>query len=150
MPNGTDGSSVGLKRHIYFVAFTPSVLQTTQAAVQPRARSIQVQELPRHRNSLLSRRQGHLQPTRRVTAVRSAVALAPFLDSLRCNPKPFRKNSACIVAGLNVGPDFWERHSLLLKIDQHGRTTPRMPLSTGFSVNIREPIHPDLTALPYG
>ena len=71
---------------------------TAQTAVQPRARSVRVQELPdhrqqiverhqqrlaqRHRDGLLGGRQRGLQPMRRMAAVVHAVAVAPLVNRL--------------------------------------------------------------------
>jgi hypothetical protein len=88
----------------------------------------------RHGDGLLRRRQRRQQPMRRVAAVRNAVTLAPLVDGLRRHTEPFGKNRPNLTAGLNSSPDLWGRRSLLVKMDQHGRTPSRMSLRADIAV----------------
>jgi hypothetical protein len=135
-----------------------------QTAVEPRARDIRIQELAHHRqqvverhqqrlaqrhgDGLLRRRQGRLQPMRRVAAIRNTVALAPFVDRLRIrqeNDPPDRflvcliakalgQNRPGLVTLLDRRAHPGRRRSLLVKMDQHGRPPSRMSLRTDLAM----------------
>jgi hypothetical protein len=122
----------------------------TQAAVQARAGGIRVQELPHHsqqvierdqqrraqghRCRLLRRRQRRLETVRRVTAILDAVALAPFVDSLLRDPETLGQYWRRFRARLYRGPNLRRRRSLLVKMDQHGRTPSRTSLRTDLAM----------------
>ena len=123
---------------------------TAQAAVQPRARGIRVQELTddsqkiverdqqrlaqRYGEALLGWRQRRLQPMGRMAAILDAIALAPLVDGLRCHPETLGKNRPCIIAVLNRRSDLRRRRRLLVKMDQHGRPPSRSSLRTDLAM----------------
>ena len=122
-----------------------------QAAVEPRARDVGVQELAHHReqvvqrqqqrpaqnhrNCLLRRREGRLQPVRRVAAVLHAVALAPLPHRLLADPVALGHQPGRLVARLDRRPDLRRRRRLLVKRDQHVSPPSRYPRRIDLAMN---------------
>lgn len=112
-----------------------------QAAVEPGARDLGVQELSHHRkqiverqqqrlaqryhNRLLSRGQRGLQPMRRVAPIMDAVALAPFPDRLLGDAVALRHHPGRLGARLDHQPDLRCRRRPPVQRDQHARPLSR-------------------------
>ena len=75
---------------------------------------------------------------RRVAAVMNTVAMAPFVDRLLGRAEPFRQNRRGLSAGLDRRPNLRCRRCLLVKVDQHGRTSFRMSLRTDLAMKNAE------------
>ena len=128
--------------------------QATQTAIQPRARDLWVQKLlyhseqvvnrhqqraaQGHHHRLLSQGQSGLQPVRRVTVIMDAVAMPSFVEGLLSRSEPFGQGRRRIVTRLNRSPHLRRGRTLLVKVDQHGRTPFRMSLRTDLAMKNAE------------
>jgi hypothetical protein len=101
---------------------TSSVLRSTTATffamIDPLDRSFYARTL--------CRGQCRLQVVRRVAAVMHAVAVLPLTDGLLGRAEPFCKDRGRLIAGLDCRPYLWCRRRLLVKMNQHGPTPPRL------------------------
>ena len=122
-----------------------------QAAVQPGARGVRVQEFPdrrqqvverdrqrlakRHCDGFLRGRQRRLKTMRGVAAILDTVTLAPLVDGLPGSPQTLRQHRRSLCTRLDRGPDLRCRRCLLVKMDQHGRTPSRTSLRADLATN---------------
>ncbi|CUH40984.1 hypothetical protein JSE7799_03725 [Jannaschia seosinensis] len=121
-----------------------------QAAIQPRARGVRVQELPHNRQQIIQRHQqrlsqGHrdgllrwcqrrLEPVRRVAAIRDAVALAPLVNGLLRYAEALGQHRSRLRARLDRRPHLRRGRGLLVKMYQHGRAPSRRSLRTDLAM----------------
>ena len=126
----------------------------TQTAIQPRARDLWDQKLLYHSEQVVNRHQqgaaqGHhhrfwdrgqngLQSVRRVAAIMDAVAMPSFVEGLLSLSEPFGQDRHRIVTRLNRSLHLQRGLSLLVKMDQHGRTPFRMSLRTDLAMKNAE------------
>ena len=122
-----------------------------QAAVEPRARDMRIEELAHHgqqvverqkkrpaqrnRDGLLRRRQRRLQPVRHVAAVVDVVAAAPLPDRLLGDAVALGHHPRRFVARLDRSPDLRRRRRLLVKRDQHLSPPSRTSRSIDLAMN---------------
>jgi hypothetical protein len=79
-----------------------------------------------------------LQPVRRVAAIMDAVAMPSFVEGLLSRSEPFGQDRHRIVIRLNRSLHLRRGLSLLVKMDQHGRTPFRMSLRTDLAMKNAE------------
>ena len=70
-----------------------------------------------------------------MAAILDAVAMTPFVDRLRCYPEALSQHRPDLIALLDRRTHLGRRRRLLVKMDQHARTSPRMSLKTDLAMN---------------